>query len=112
MIATGGATMAVGGAALLFVALPARALYQRSLEEAEDAQWVTEREDPARLARDRRELMVISAAAGAGLLAVGTVILAVGSKRRQRLRSERAATFSMAPAVGRGQWGAAASVRF
>jgi len=104
--------MAMGGASLLFVALPARHFYLRELEEAEDAQWITEREDPAQQAREHRRLMLGSAAVGAVLVALGTVVLSVGIHRRNRLRRTYASTLSVAPLVGGGQLGAGASVRF
>jgi hypothetical protein len=112
LAAAGGAVLGLGAATLLLVTWPAHATYQRSLERAEDARWVTEREPHIEQAERRRAVMQVSAGIGAGLAVAGTVMLATGLSRRARLRHTPAATLSVAPAVGGGLYGAGASLRF
>lgn len=112
MIIGGAVVGGLGVATLLLVALPARNLYLRSLEQAEEARWVTDVEEPAERARARERVMWTSAAVGGGVAALGGVLLTAGLVRRYRLRQPAASTFSVAPAVGGGQLGMSASVQF
>ena len=99
-------------ATLLFVTLPARSLYLRSMEQAEDARWVTDLDRPLERARTREQVMWVSAAIGGGAAVLGTAVMTAGLVRRHRMLQTPASTFSMAPAVGGGQLGMTASVRF
>lgn len=112
LVITGAAITGLGGATLLLVAAPTHALYRRSLDRAESVRWVTEQDRFIDDAQRRRSIMLTSAVVGAGLTAIGTVILATGLARRARLRSSTAATLSLAPAVGGGTYGVGASMRF
>jgi hypothetical protein len=112
-LAIGGAVaLGLGGASLVLVSWPAYAFYKNSLERAESVRWVPEQDRFIDEARRRRSVMLISAGIGAGLTAVGTVLVATGLSRRARLRNATAATLSVAPAVGGGSYGVAASMRF
>ena len=102
----------LGVATLLFVTLPARSLYLRSMEQAEDARWVTDLDRPLERARTREQVMWVSAAIGGGAAVLGTAVMTAGLVRRHRMLQTPASTFSMAPAVGGGQLGMTASVRF
>jgi hypothetical protein len=112
LIVAGSTVLALGGTSLVLVAWPSHALYQRSLERAEAARWVTEQDRFIDDARRRRSIMLASAGIGAGLTVVGAVILATGLARRARLRDSTAASLSIAPAVGGGHFGVGASLRF
>lgn len=112
LVVTGAVITSFGGATLLLVAAPTHALYRRSLDRAESVRWVTEQDRFIDDAQRRRSIMLTSAVVGAGLTAIGTVILATGLARRARLRSSTAATLSIAPAVGGGTYGVGASMRF
>jgi hypothetical protein len=111
-VAAGAATLSLGGVSLLLVAWPSQALHQRSIERAESVRWVTEQDRHIDDARRHRSVMLVSAGIGAGLTAVGAVLLTTGLVRRARLRNPTYATLSVAPAVGGGHYGVGASLRF
>jgi len=112
LVITGAVVASLGAGSLVLVAWPSHALYRRSLEKAESVRWVTQQDRFIDDARHHRSIMLASAGIGAGLAAVGTVILATGLSRRARLRNSAAATLSVAPAVGGGTYGVGASMRF
>ncbi|MCA9649429.1 MAG: hypothetical protein KC501_05940 [Myxococcales bacterium] len=112
MVISGAVVGGLGVATLLFVTLPARSLYLRSMEQAEDARWVTDLDRPLERARTREQVMWVSAAIGGGAAVLGTAVMTAGLVRRHRMLQTPASTFSMAPAVGGGQLGMTASVRF
>ncbi|MCX4245020.1 hypothetical protein [Paraliomyxa miuraensis] len=111
LVITGSVGVGLGLGTLLLVSWPTHGLYRASLEEAEEARWVTSQAEPIADALHRRRISLISAGVGAGLTTVGAVILGVGLHRRARLRRPRD-TLSLAPTVGGGHLGVAASMRF
>ncbi|MCH9686381.1 MAG: hypothetical protein K0V04_33420 [Deltaproteobacteria bacterium] len=111
LIVGGAVTASFGAATLVLVSLPALALYERSLEKADDARWVTQQERPIEQAQRRRRVMIGSAAVGASLLGLGAALLTGGILQRRRARRS-AGTLSVAPVVGPQQLGMGASMRF
>ncbi|MEX1364023.1 MAG: hypothetical protein AB1Z98_12910 [Nannocystaceae bacterium] len=109
---TGGVGLGLGLATLLFVALPARNLYLRSVERVEDTRWSTDVDRRIDRAEDRERVMWISTAIGGGVAVLGTVVMATGLARRHRLLRPEGSTLSLSPAVGRGNLGMSASLRF
>ena len=112
LIAGGAAGLGLGLATLAFVTLPAQALYDRSVERAERAKWVTDLERPREQARTRWQVMIISGGIGGALTVAGGAMLIAGLVKRSQLRRPAASTLSLAPVVGGGQVGMAAALRF
>lgn len=112
LVITGSVGLGLGLGSLLLVTAPTHALYRNALEDAEQARWVTDRDEPLARAAYRRRVMLVSAGIGTGVAAVGAVLLGVGLRRRALLRRPDAATLSVAPVVGGGHYGVSASLRF
>lgn len=104
------AGIGVGASTLLFVTLPAEAAYDRSVDKAADAEWVTEQSGPRREARVRRQVVVTSGLIGVGFLAAGTALTIVGASQRAKIR--RLQRVSVAPVIGRTMAGMSATVQF
>jgi hypothetical protein len=88
LIATGAIALALGGASLLFVAVPAGIVRNSALRRAEREDVLAFSSRQTRYERARRSDDVMEAAfwIGAPLVAAGTVVLIAGAVTRNRAR--------------------------
>ena len=109
---TGLALMGVGFVAGVGIGLPAMAMYRNSLEKAENATYRVDQARPIRQAETRRRVMLGSFITGGAVASIGLALAIVGYSRRNRLTRGGFSTVAVAPAIGGGHFGAAATLRF
>ena len=109
---TGLALMGVGVVAGIGIGLPAMVMHRNSLQKAENASYRVDQARPLRQAETRRRVMLGSFITGGAVASIGLALAIVGYSRRNRLTRGGFSTVAVAPAIGGGHFGAAATLRF